>query len=43
MYVSVTATVLSQSFVNGGLVENHLLSEMCHIAPEGPDLAALPQ
>lgn len=43
MYVSVTATVLSQSLVNGGLVENHLFSEMCHIVPEGPDPAALPQ
>lgn len=37
------ATALSRSFVNDGLVKNHLYAKMCHIAPEGPDPAALPQ
>lgn len=43
MYVSFRATALSQTFFNEGLVENHLYSEICHIAPEGPDPALLPQ
>lgn len=43
MYVSFQATALSQTFFNEGLVENHLYSEMCHIAPEGSDPALLPQ